>query len=533
MRISQRPLFALFFAATVASFSRVSLAEDQSLKLNLRSRAELEKDSGHFNVQMKSAEWNAAKTAVVICDMWDKHWCPGATARVAEMAPRMNELVVEARKRGALIIHCPSDTMDYYKETPQYKLAQSAPAAETKSPLQHWRKLDPAYEAALPIDDSDGGCDCDPPIKSFRAWSHQIDTIKIEAGDAITDSAQAYHLMRQRGIENVLVMGVHLNMCVLGRPFSIRQLCAQGLNVALVRDMTDTMYNPASKPFVSHFTGTDLMVGHVERYWCPTVSSADILGGKEFRFAGDTRPRLLVVSAEDEYKTADTLPAFALKNLGKDFQVRYVFGGIKGEQHLQGLEQINDADALLLSVRRRVLEKAQLDLVRKFVAAGKPLIAIRTACHSFSPAAKESVPAGCDAWLDFDKDILGCNYANHYGAALKARISPNDAEKNNPLLSGVTPLEFETSSSLYKVAPLDPKAVPLLIGTVKDKPHGIRGMDAHARQRPARFSSQRSAIRTISNCRSSRNCCSMEFNGRCGNDGFEFQGFKVSGFTVS
>jgi len=108
-------------------------------------------------------------------------------------------------------------------------------------------------------------------------------------GDAITDSAEAYYLMRQRGIKNLIVMGVHTNMCVLGRPFSIRQMVYQGMNVALMRDLTDTMYNPAMAPFVSHFEGTDLVVGHIERYWCPTLISGDLLDGKAFRFPGDTR----------------------------------------------------------------------------------------------------------------------------------------------------------------------------------------------------------------------------------------------------
>jgi hypothetical protein len=94
--------------------------------------------------------------------------------------------------------------------------------------------------------------------------------------------------MRQRGIENVIVCGVHLNMCVLGRPFAIRQLVRQGLHVALVRDLTDTMYNPERPPYVSHFQGTRLMIGHVEKYWCPTIASTALLGGEEFRFRGDT-----------------------------------------------------------------------------------------------------------------------------------------------------------------------------------------------------------------------------------------------------
>jgi len=30
-------------------------------------------------------------------------------------------------------------------------------------------------------------------------------------------------------------------------------------------------------------------VRHVERYWCPTFTSDDLVGGKPFRFAEDKR----------------------------------------------------------------------------------------------------------------------------------------------------------------------------------------------------------------------------------------------------
>src|SRR5690606_10195955 len=129
----------------------------------------------------------------------------------AQMAPRMNEVIRAARKQGVLIIHCPSDTMDFYRDTPQRRLAQQAPPAETKVPLQRWCRLDPEREGPLPIDDSNGGCDeCEgDACRSYKAWTRQIATIEIADGDAITDSAEAYNLMQQRGIENVIVMGVH------------------------------------------------------------------------------------------------------------------------------------------------------------------------------------------------------------------------------------------------------------------------------------------------------------------------------------
>ena len=266
----------------------VCAADAKPLSLNMRKRVEIPPEvkavtgvdaptTKRYHTITTPTEWDSKQTAVVICDMWDKHWCPNSTARVAEMAPRMNEVVKAARARGAFIIHCPSDTMEFYKDTPQRKLAQSAPQFDLKKPLERWCRIDLTHEAPLPIDDTDGGCDCDEPVKNYRAWSRQIADIEIHDGDAITDNDEAFRLMKSRGITNVIVMGVHTNMCVLGRPFSIRQMVYQGMNVALMRDMTDTMYNPAMKPFVSHFTGNDLVVEHIEKFWCPTITSADLL----------------------------------------------------------------------------------------------------------------------------------------------------------------------------------------------------------------------------------------------------------------
>jgi nicotinamidase-related amidase len=254
------------------------------MELVLRSRQEVVSGSSKFQPSQRAVKWDAARTAAIICDMWDVHWCAGASARVAEMAPRLNLTIAELRRRGVLIIHAPSDTLDFYAGHPGRMLAQDAPPVATAIPLERWVHLIPEREGRLPIDDSDGGCDCRPQCSQGHPWRRQIATIEILDGDAITDSAEAFYLMRQRGIENVLIMGVHINMCVLGRPFGIRQLVRQGMAVALVRDLTDAMYNSRMPPFVDHFAGVEFVVEHIERHWCPTITSDQIIGGKMFRF---------------------------------------------------------------------------------------------------------------------------------------------------------------------------------------------------------------------------------------------------------
>jgi len=264
------------------------------LSLRLRRLVESEPGSGQWRQVESVAHWGPHGTAVVICDMWDKHWCRGATARVAEMAPRMNEVIAELRRRGVLIIHCPSETMESYRAAPGRRLAQGAPKVDLQAIMQQCLPRQPQMEPPLPIDDSDGGCDDTPRCQEGKwppfPWSREIATLEVHDADAVTDSAEAYYLMHQRGITNVMVMGVHENMCVLGRPFAIRQMVKLGQNVLLVRDLTDTMYNSRRRPYVDHFTGTDLVCWHIEKYWCPTITSDQLVGGRPFRFAADAQP---------------------------------------------------------------------------------------------------------------------------------------------------------------------------------------------------------------------------------------------------
>ena len=270
---------------------------DATLPLELRARVRDPKDPQVFAIVQKHSAWEAKKTAIIVIDMWDDHWCSGAARRVTELAGPMNEMLKIARDKRVFIIHSPSSVTGFYKNTPQRTLAGSAPFAPTPVPLStderwgtNWCWPDKSREPDLPIDDSDMGCDDPVKCKIRDAWTRQNPAIQIADNDAITDNGQeAWNLLQARGIQNVILCGVHLNMCVLGRPVGIRQMVRLGKNVALMRDMTDTMYNHEKRPQVDHFTGTDLVIEHVEKYWCPSFTSNDITGGKPFRFKEDTR----------------------------------------------------------------------------------------------------------------------------------------------------------------------------------------------------------------------------------------------------
>lgn len=466
MKQNMRWLLSLGLWSALAASVSSSYGED--LHLHMRSRQAVAPQSNRDHVLTTPAAWNPRETAIVVCDMWDTHTCPNSATRVAQMAPQMNKVLNAARDKGVLIIHAPSGTMKFYENHSGRKLAMSAPQVEPKQPLKPWCYLDEKHEGQLPIDDSDGGCDCERKWKPGDPlpWTRQIETLEIKEGDAITDSAEAYYLLRQRNIKNLIIMGVHTNMCVLGRPFGIRQMTAQGINVALMRDLTDTMYNPEKAPFVSHFTGTDLIVGHIEKHWCPTLLSTDFIGGQEYRFPDDHRPHLVIIQGEEEYKTAETLPQFARDQLGKDYRVSFVWLDEKNKSSFPGIDVVKDADAVLVSVRRHPLPAAELDLLKRYVAAGKPIIGIRTASHAFN-LRNQPAPEGLADWPDLDATVWGGSYTNHHKHNLKSVVKSVEQQKDHPILKGVPSQEFEGHGGLYQTSPLQPGGVELLRGRVE------------------------------------------------------------------
>lgn len=443
--------------------------EGKPLVLHARFREQAPGGST-FTVKEKVLKWDPSRTAIIICDMWNRHWCAGATRRVGELAPVMNETVKTARDKGVLIIHAPSSCMETYKDHPARKRAVTAPkAANLPGDIAGWCDRIPAEEKGVyPIDQSDGGCDDGPQCPTGSPWTAQTATIEIHDEDAISDSGvEIWNLLESRGVQHVMLMGVHTNMCVLGRPFGLRQLARHGKDVVLVRDHTDTMYNSRSWPYVSHFEGTNRIIEHIEKYVCPTVVSTDLTGKPAFAFQPDNRPRAVFLIGEDEYKTEKTLPAFAgaeLEPLG--VRCTFVIADPKTPHDFKGVEALDDADLLVVSVRRRAPTEQQMSLIHKYVDSGKPLVGVRTACHAFD--AKGEVPAGHKVWPTFDPDVLGGHYTGHHDNDLIPTVTVAQGAEGHPILTGVS-ASFSGHSSLYKTSPLAASARALLMGKIKTK----------------------------------------------------------------
>ncbi len=243
------------------------------MELTLRSQSLTTNADGHavWSAEETPETWKSEKTALLLCDVWNGHWCRGAVERLDAMVGRMNDVTRAVRDRGGLIVHAPSNTIDFYADTEARKRVLSTPQTQPPAPAD---RDDPP----LPIDDSDGGSDTGE-TDSSKAWTQQHNAIDIDDGhDVISDNGEeVYSVYADRGIDRMLIMGVHTNMCVLHRTFGIKAMVRWGVRVALIGDLTDTMYNPARSPYVPHEEGTRLVVSFIEKFWCPTVDSGQLL----------------------------------------------------------------------------------------------------------------------------------------------------------------------------------------------------------------------------------------------------------------
>ena len=182
-----------------------------------------------------------------------------------------------------------------------------------------------------------------------------------------------------------------------------------------------------------------------------------------------SKPSIVFLIAEREYQTEDTLPVFAKEKLGSKYIARYCTADDEGSNRhvLKNAGAIASADLLFVSARRRAFSNKTMNLIRKHVSGGKPVLGIRTASHAFS-LRKETPPEGHETWDEWDKFIMGGNYDGHHGSGKICKITPFGTPTHQ-ILQGVK-LPFNTPATLYRNSPLPVKSIPLLHGTVEGFP---------------------------------------------------------------
>ena len=183
-------------------------------------------------------------------------------------------------------------------------------------------------------------------------------------------------------------------------------------------------------------------------------------------------PHIVFMIGEDEYHTWDTLPDFAKRELEpRGYTITTIQQDPADKNNFPGLvEALRSADLLFVSVRRRTPPADQLEAVRAHLAAGKPLVGIRTACHAFALRPNDPPAApNHGVWQAFDPEVLGGHYTNHHPEGPRTTVTVAPGARAHEILKGVTVAKLFGAGSLYKVSPLEPDTTPLLIGAIPDQ----------------------------------------------------------------
>jgi type 1 glutamine amidotransferase len=204
-----------------------------------------------------------------------------------------------------------------------------------------------------------------------------------------------------------------------------------------------------------------------------------VLDGREGPGMGK---HIVLISGDQEYRSEETIPQLA-KILAQrhGFKCTVLFtlaedGTINPNvNNIPGLESLKSADLMVIFTRFLNLPDDQMQHIVDYLAAGKPVVGLRTSTHAFN------IPKGrkfarysfnsddADYKLGFGKQVLGETWVAHHGAhgteGTRGRITPAGAK--HPILKGIKDGEIFGTTDVYTVnLPLPGDSTPLVLGEV-------------------------------------------------------------------
>lgn len=265
-------LLGIFVAAPPAA---AAAPNSGGLVLKLQGR-----DPNTGDVHVTTVSLDAKKVGIVAVDMWNWHWCKTSTMRVGALVPRMNRALEAARKLGMQVFLCPTDVADNYVGT---EMVESLAATRLMTVPQ-------VRQIQCPPAPDGGGCTCGPErCRGNYGWDGMHPDLIIGPDDLMPNDPQVlYSVCKAQGITHLLYLGVHTQVCLLGKSIGLRAMSEAGFTCILARDLTDAhgMYDPATGMTPDQFTAD--VVAHFEKHLSPTINLAETL--RENRLWSDDGP---------------------------------------------------------------------------------------------------------------------------------------------------------------------------------------------------------------------------------------------------
>lgn len=208
----------------------------------------------------------------------------------------------------------------------------------------------------------------------------------------------------------------------------------------------------------------------------------------------DTTKKIVLISGDEEYRSEE-----GLTQLGKILSQRHGFncsvhysqdpikpGIVNANFHgnIPGLEQLEDADLMIILTRFRSLSDKQMEYINNFLLKGKPVIGLRTSTHAFQFKEKDGIISKWahysngyngekTTWKDgFGRLVLGEKWISHHGHHKQQSttgIIDNNAI-NHPITNGISNGDIWGPTDVYGVRlPMPDDSQPIILGQVTNR----------------------------------------------------------------
>ena len=216
------------------------------------------------------------------------------------------------------------------------------------------------------------------------------------------------------------------------------------------------------------------------------ITSSNQLAADDLWTTYEGRPggkKIVLVTGDDEYRSEESMPQLAKilsKHHGFNCVVLYAMDPASGEivpsyqQNIPGLEQLDDADLMVMFLRFRDLPPDQMKHILDYVESGRPIVALRTSTHPFSFRTHKNEQTELLNWDcqkpghegGFGRQVLGETWVSHYGGhqSESTRGLPADGQEGHPILRGVS--DIWGPSDVYEIASLTGDSQPVVMGQV-------------------------------------------------------------------
>jgi hypothetical protein len=219
------------------------------------------------------------------------------------------------------------------------------------------------------------------------------------------------------------------------------------------------------------------------------------------------KPLVVFITGDEEYRSEEGMPQIArILNRHHGFNCKVLFAqdpdkpGIVDPNYLHnipGLENLNDADLMVIFTRFRALPDKQMKWIDDYLKSGRPVLGIRTATHAFHFTEKDSLSSYShygnfnDAegpWKGgFGRLILGEKWISHHGdhGNQSTRGLKAAGAEDHPVWNGIEEGSIWGPTDVYGVRlPLPGDSEPIVLGQIIDRSMDFDENDPRLGMRP-------------------------------------------------